>query len=101
MKMYFWGPELTIPTLDIPLDGLVRISANQSVVTREAQSRAECVKSRMANIEDIMVSLVNERCIFTQYILFNSGCSSSQMCTRNSEDSETYGKRDWRFLKFQ
>lgn len=74
--------------------GLMKISAKQSVITREAQSRAECVKSRTANIEDIAVTLMNERCIFTEYILFRSGCSSSQMCTRNSEDSETYGKRD-------
>lgn len=74
--------------------GLMKISAKQSVITREAQSRAECVKSRTANIEDITVTLMNERCIFTEYILFRSGCSSSQMCARNSEDSETYGKRD-------
>lgn len=74
--------------------GLMKISAKQSVITREARSRAQCIKSRAANIEDIMVTLMNERCIFTRYILFRSGCSSSQMCTRNSEVSETYGKRD-------
>lgn len=74
--------------------GLMKISAKQSVITREARSRAECIKSRTANIKDTTVTLMNEGCIFTEYILFCSGCSSSQMCTRNSEDSETYGKID-------
>lgn len=58
------------------------------------------MKSRMANAEDITVSLMNGKCIFTEYILFHSGCSSSQMCTRNSEDSETHGRRNYRSVKF-
>lgn len=74
--------------------GLMKISAKQSVITREARSRAQCVKSRTANTEGVTVTLMNERYIFTRYILFRSGCSNSQMCTRNSEVSETYGKRD-------
>lgn len=45
--------------------------AKYSVITREAQSRAECVKSRLANTEDIMVLLMTERCILTEYILFH------------------------------
>jgi len=69
----FWGSELTTLVRDeglaIAVDGLMEISANQSVVMREAQSRAGCVKNRVGNIEDVMVSLANERYVLAECFL--------------------------------
>lgn len=47
----------------------MEISANQSVVMREAQSRAGCVKNSVANTEDVMVSLANQRYILAECFL--------------------------------
>lgn len=92
----FLGPELIMSALDQGLDiavgGLMKIPATQSVITRKGESGAGCIKSRMPNIEDIMMSLVKERYILAKCFLLHFGCSGSKMYTRNSEDSETYGE---------
>lgn len=49
----------------------MEISANQSVVMREAQSRAGCVKNSVANIEDVVVSLANERYVLAECFLLH------------------------------